>query len=318
MTLPPLRDRTFSDDEPVKVSICTCSYQNENHLRQSIEGFLDQQAGFRIEVIIYDDCSTDGSREILADYAEHYPTIFRLILADRNYYKLGVSPYLAFVMPEARGEYIAFCDADDFWRDPHKLAIQAACLDAEPDVSLTYGTALLVHGDRETGKTVPIEDRDLSAFELKTGANVNTMTACFRNPRFVLPEGFLRHAKFQDVAMWALLGGMGRGKFLSELAPAFYRVHDDGVFSMQRVSYQLHMRLMSYACVAGYLDQVGDHAAERRILWRMLTTIVSRLGRLGTLRELASDRLSRLSRRPDAASDRRRPIEGHAAVNSGA
>ena len=82
----PLRDREFGKDEPVKVSICAITFNHQDNIVQCLEGFLDQVSDFRIEVLIHDDASTDGTADIIRDYATRYPTIFRTILQTENQY----------------------------------------------------------------------------------------------------------------------------------------------------------------------------------------------------------------------------------------
>ncbi|MBR4065055.1 MAG: glycosyltransferase [Tidjanibacter sp.] len=70
-------------DTPV-VSICSLVYNHEPYLRQCLDGFVMQQTNFRFEVIIHDDASTDGSADIIREYAAKYPDIFRPIFQTEN------------------------------------------------------------------------------------------------------------------------------------------------------------------------------------------------------------------------------------------
>ena len=66
------------------VSVKTITYNHEPYIRQCIEGVLMQKTDFPIEYVIGEDCSTDGTREIVAAYAQQYPDVIRLITSDRN------------------------------------------------------------------------------------------------------------------------------------------------------------------------------------------------------------------------------------------
>ena len=162
-----LRDREFSDDEPVGVSICTITFNHGEYIRACLEGFLDQECDFRVEIVIHDDASSDDTAEIIREYEAKHPTIFRTFYQTENRFSKGVNPYYAYVFPAARGRYIAICDGDDFWSDPAKLATQAAVLDANPNLALTFGRV------RQVSETGTVEDysngaeRDLTADELK-------------------------------------------------------------------------------------------------------------------------------------------------------
>ena len=94
-----------------------------------------QQVNFPIELIIAEDCSTDGTRAICQQYAEQYPDLIRLITSDSN---VGAIANERRAMLAARGKYIAFCEGDDYWTDPLKLQKQVDFLESHPDYSVTF------------------------------------------------------------------------------------------------------------------------------------------------------------------------------------
>ena len=77
-----------------------------------------------------DDASIDGSRSIIQDYQANYPDLIRAFYQDENQ---GISKTWVSICKEARGQYIARCDGDDFWVDPLKLQKQVDLLESKPD-----------------------------------------------------------------------------------------------------------------------------------------------------------------------------------------
>ena len=121
------------------VSICSITYNHAPYIRQCLDGFLMQQTTFPIEIIINDDCSTDGTTEIIHEYAEKYPDLIFPIFHEENQYQKGVrGMFQRFVFPKARGKYIALCEGDDYWTDPLKLQKQVDFLEANPEYSLCF------------------------------------------------------------------------------------------------------------------------------------------------------------------------------------
>jgi glycosyltransferase involved in cell wall biosynthesis len=261
--VPALRDRVFEPDEPVKLTICCIAFNHEAFMSQCLEGFLDQRCDFRVEIVIYDDASTDRTAAIITDHAERYPTIFRTILMQDNQYSKGVNPYFAYVFPAARGDYIAICDGDDYWTDPDKLARQAAVLDAEPETVLTFGP---VRGVDETGAEVPYTGgvcHDLTPEELKAAPPINTLTACFRNIYGNPPVSlFARTSTIGDLVVWAMLGHHGQARYLPDLLPANYRLRASGLISMQGHERQIMMTVIARFHIAAYHSEKGDSAAH--------------------------------------------------------
>lgn len=114
----------------IKVSVICTSYNYEHYIGQALDSFLAQKTTFPYEIIIVDDCSTDASRQILEDYAARYPDIIRLFFNSTN---KGLTQTWIDICKNARGQYIARCDADDYWIDELKLQKQVDLLDKHPE-----------------------------------------------------------------------------------------------------------------------------------------------------------------------------------------
>lgn len=112
------------------VSIICTVFNKEPWLKKTIDSFLAQQTEFDYEIILVDDASTDGSRKIIADYQASHPDLIRAFYQDEN---LGIAKTWVTICKEARGQYIARCDGDDFWIDPLKLQKQVDLLASKPD-----------------------------------------------------------------------------------------------------------------------------------------------------------------------------------------
>lgn len=130
----------ISNDHPL-VSVSTIVYNHVRFLRQCIESVLTQQTNFAIEYLIHDDCSTDGSQDIIREYAEKYPDIIKPVFETENQYSKG-GPWGSAVWnyPRAKGKYIALCEGDDFWTDPLKLQKQVDFMESHPEYSVCFCT----------------------------------------------------------------------------------------------------------------------------------------------------------------------------------
>lgn len=112
-------------------------FLNENRfIQEAVESILAQTYD-HWELLLVDDGSTDESRNIALRYAEQYPDKVRY-LEHHAHENRGMSASRNLGIREAKGEYIAFLDADDAWL-PNKLEHQVGILESQPDAGMVVG-----------------------------------------------------------------------------------------------------------------------------------------------------------------------------------
>jgi glycosyltransferase involved in cell wall biosynthesis len=117
------------------VSIMMITYNHEPYITQAIAGVLKQKTEFPYELVIGEDCSTDGTRELIMTYQRKYPSIIRVITSDQN---VGSFNNATRTSHACRGKYIAMCEGDDYWHDNYKLEMQIEYLESRPDYGLVH------------------------------------------------------------------------------------------------------------------------------------------------------------------------------------
>jgi glycosyltransferase involved in cell wall biosynthesis len=125
--------------EPL-VSVLSITYNHASYISQALESFLAQETTVPFEIVVGEDCSTDGTREIVLDYAKHYPHLIRVVTSERN---VGAIGNFVRTLESCRGKYIAICEGDDYWHHRGKLQIQVEFLEGNAE----YG---MVHSDFDT------------------------------------------------------------------------------------------------------------------------------------------------------------------------
>jgi len=125
------------------VSVVLVTYQHVNFVEAAIKCVLNQKTNVSYELIIGDDQSTDGTREICIDYATRYPDKIRLQLHTRenNISVLGTPCgifQIAYNILISRGNYLALLSGDDEWTSDVKLQRQFDFLEENPAVAMTY------------------------------------------------------------------------------------------------------------------------------------------------------------------------------------
>lgn len=165
------------------VSIRCLVYNHESFLRQCLDGFVMQQTNFPFEAVVHEDASTDNSAAILREYAEKYPDIIKPIFQTENQYSKRDGSIRRIMNAHMRGKYVAYCEGDDYWTDPHKLQKQVDFLETHPEYSMCFHKAEIVYDDvpqEATDWYSHLEEREFTADEVLTPPCVPTASMMVR------------------------------------------------------------------------------------------------------------------------------------------
>ncbi|WP_029036037.1 glycosyltransferase [Salinimicrobium xinjiangense] len=237
------------------VSIMVQTYQHKNYIRECIEGILNQKTDFDFEILLGEDGSTDGTREICIEYAEIYPEKIRLFLhhPDNKIEVLGIPTgnfNALYNFYSTRGEFVAFCEGDDLWTDPLKLQKQVEHLQGQSSLAITYHSYLEVN---EKLESLPEEKcleqpKQIICKEDLQRLNFHPLlsTICFKNSiKDNLPEEMVGVINV-DSFLISLLGNFGEAGFLEGIKSSFYRRHEGGIWRRKRKKAQLDSKLLTY------------------------------------------------------------------------
>ena len=177
------------------LSVVLPNYNHADYLPRALDALLSQERPSD-EIIVVDDCSTDGSRDIVTRYAAKHSSV-RLVANREN---VGVIPTLSRGVGEARGQFVYFGAADDFVL-PGFFETAMRALQTYPQAGLFFGDARLVDGQsgRFLGVRPPVRPRYFAGFIdapavatlLRRNDNfVVTGAAVFRRDAVVSAGGF--------------------------------------------------------------------------------------------------------------------------------
>ena len=159
-------------------SIVVTTYNQEQSLPVTLDSLLAQKTSFPFEIVVGEDCSQDGTRSVLAEYAGMYPDKIRPIYNEHN---LGILGNYVSTLRQCRGKYIAGCAGDDFWNDPEKLQLQVDIMEKDPEIGLVYSDVLMdsVATGEKSVRWCKNPQENLFTQLLK-GCFITAPTACFR------------------------------------------------------------------------------------------------------------------------------------------
>ena len=216
------------------VSICTLVYNHEPYLRGCFEGFVMQKTSFAFEVLVHDDASTDGSADIIREYTEKYPHLFKPIYQKENQYSKGVKVNATYQYPRAKGKYIAMCEGDDYWTDSLKLQKQVDFLEANIEYTMCFARAIEHYedGSREDKLFSLVEDRDYEGIELFANWIVPTASVLYRKEILSTPlcKEYQTNKKiiFGDTPLFLTCVHYGKVRGMSDVV-SVYRRHEGGM-----------------------------------------------------------------------------------------
>lgn len=236
-----------NEEEPdrMKVSVSMVTYNHGPFIAQAIESALMQKADFDFEIVVGDDCSTDGTRSIVAGYASRHPEIVKPVFHSAN---IGGPRNFASTVNACTGEYVALLDGDDYWTSPHKLQRQVEFLDRNSDFSVCF------HNTREIEEGVPGPGSLLNPPDQPQATSIPDLLRCNyvgtasvmyrRRLQSALPD-FIFQAAYVDWLVLLSHARFGKLGYLPE-EMAVWRRHKGGAWSGGSRTQRLQSQLEFY------------------------------------------------------------------------
>ena len=210
------------------VSVWITAYNHKEYIAKALDSVLMQETDFEYEIVIGEDCSTDGTREILIAYQKKYPEKIKLLLHEEN---LGQMKNSIATWQACQGIYVAMLDSDDYWGDPLKLQKQVDFLETHSEFAISYHDSNLVDDKGDILSHTCHYRKDYSQDELISGiATMPTSATMLRNMQIVFPDFFVTSYQ-PDTILVHYAGLSGKAKFQDNIENSAYRIHTCGIWS---------------------------------------------------------------------------------------
>jgi len=234
----------------LKVSVAILTYNQKDFIGEAIESAVNQITDFEYEILVGDDFSTDGTREIILEYQQKYPDKVKPVLHPRN---MGQNGFFNTVetLKLARAPYIAPMDGDDYWTDPHKLQLLVDHMDQHPEQSAVFHNALVTHDDGTPSYELNTPDqKPVVTLPDLIGENevwfIATSAVLFKGDLMYYPEWF-RKSSSGDIPRYIILAKQGPIGYVPRVM-SVYRKNRGGVSNKDhyRDARFLRNRIMMY------------------------------------------------------------------------
>lgn len=170
-------------------SIVVITYNQEKTLSSTLDSLLKQKTSFSYEIVVGEDCSTDGTRKVLSEYAYRYPNVIHPIYNEIN---KGVLENYISVLSHCKGKYIAACAGDDYWIDEEKLQMQVDVMEQYSNVGVVYTDYLVDSVATNEQFRRECSDPQENVFsQLLVGCFMSAPTVCFRSE-------LIKHVNFNE------------------------------------------------------------------------------------------------------------------------
>jgi glycosyltransferase involved in cell wall biosynthesis len=213
-----------------QVSVLTITHNQEDFVAETVTSVMTQETDFDYELVIGDDASTDGTRDLLVTLGAQYPRRIHLLFADT---RLGPLHNFARTYRKCRGQYLATVDGDDYWTDAYKLQRQVDLLEARPEHAMCFHSAYIVRNDQTPSASVFRPHKIKPEYDVNDILEYNFIATCspmYRKGLYEsLPDWYFSTPVYDwplDV-LYAMRGTIG---YIDEPMAA-YRQHTGGIYS---------------------------------------------------------------------------------------
>ena len=233
----------MSEIQPL-LSVCFITYNHEKYIRQALESVLMQKVDFPIEIVIGNDCSTDGTSVIVNEYLERFPALIRLNEIESN---IGMTANWLSTISACKGKYIAMLEGDDYWTDVNKLQKQVEFLEENKHYSFVAHDLNVIEEEGVLAKDSLLhfeENCELTIEDCLTKQIfLQTATLVFRKDMLLeFPIWADKRVKSIDVLLYLMLSSQAPFYYLAEKM-SVYRLHQGGISHVNWVTKQNQFEL---------------------------------------------------------------------------
>jgi glycosyltransferase involved in cell wall biosynthesis len=214
----------------MSVRVIMLAYNHAAYIEQAVRSVMAQDTGFPFDLLVLDDCSTDGTQDILRKLESKWPDRMRVELSPVN---KNDNEAFAREFENSTARYIACLDGDDYWHATDKLEQQARFMESHPDCTVSFHDVLVMHED---GRREPYrmcgddEERMIRLNELLLHVPVGACASMLRKSALKCLPDWYKSVMLSDWALYILHAMKGDVRYFPAVL-GVYRVHRNGLWS---------------------------------------------------------------------------------------
>lgn len=224
-----------------EITVVLMTYNHREYIKQTLDSILSQIIDVDFDVLIHDDCSDDGTYQILLDYQNKHAEKIRIIRQkSRKFLTDGFNMMICnYVVPYINSKYVAYCDGDDYWCDNRKLQKQYDFMKSHLDYSMCFHCAYQLRPNNDMSSKWFIKpEGDIGLEDLineQPGIPIATSSLFVRTEIFKNFSNWRRAYSVEDLPLYMTAALEGKIHRLSDVM-CVYRQFSVGSWSSQNIN----------------------------------------------------------------------------------
>lgn len=252
----------------IMVSVYIVAYNHEKYIGRAIDSVMMQKTEYTYEVLIGDDCSPDGTRDVLREYEKKYPGKLQVIYREKNLH--GQRPNNAGDLKlRCKGKYFIGLEGDDYWLDENKIQKQVEYMEKHPEyLAVTHNCIVVDENSQPNGESYPEckdEEYTIQHFvsEIMPGQLTTMMVRNYYRDNVIDLSLFEQNVKPGDrVAFFALIT-CGRIHCVQEVMSAYRHVKKSGTSFSATQKYNFIEANRCYKAMIEYSKKMDNKKSEK-------------------------------------------------------
>ena len=223
---------------PITVVIMT--YNQKDYIAKAIDSVLSQEIDVDFDVLVHDDCSDDGTYQIILDKQKEYPKKIKIIRQESRKFLIDSFNMMIYkyVVPHIKSKYVACCDGDDYWCDNSKLFKQYDFMENHSEYSMCFHSAYQLKRDGDMSSKWFIKDEgDIDISNIindKPGVEIATSSIFLKSEVYKDFNEWRKAYPIEDVPMYITAALYGKIHRLKDIM-CVYRQFASGSWSSQNI-----------------------------------------------------------------------------------
>lgn len=251
------------------VSILCITYNHKDYIKQCLDSFVMQKTNFKFMAYVGDDCSIDGTTEIIKEYEQKYPHIIKGIYHAKN---TGGGDNFFDVTKACKSKYVAWCEGDDYWIDEYKLQKQVDFLETHPDYTICFHPVKVVYEGfdfKRADEIFPTKEmiKNETSFDLLLRVNFISTNSVMCRWKFNdknIEEYFPKDILPGDWYLHLLHAKCGKIKMLTDVMSVYRRnpsgIWSDSITNIDKLYLKYGLQIINfYDCV---YKNIADYSQE--------------------------------------------------------